>query len=199
MKTACERLIFKLQKPLEGLQLEQELFIFFKIFESVAPGGEQENYEGPGEGGDAYAVPKNKANKAELSINKYGQFLFRNLWYFTDRKHRSRVESFRLNKEYRRILLSSYSAPIPPTPQLSQSVIFATFLLSYSLFPLCRLPELACPQLTDEGGGEPSKTIAKNVGLFSSLPLPLEYIDGNVFTYFILVTNFSNIIECFNL
>ncbi len=95
----------KLQKPLDGLQLEQELFIFFKIFESVAPGGDQENYEGPGEGGAAYAVPKNKASKAELSINKYGQFLSRNLLYFTDRKHLSRVESFGLNKEYHRLLL----------------------------------------------------------------------------------------------
>jgi hypothetical protein len=127
----------KLQKPLEGLQLEQGLLIFFTIFESVAPGGEQENYEGPGEGGAAYAVPKNKANKAELSINKYGQFLFRNLhiWYFTDREHLSRVESFGLNKEYRRILLSSYSAPISPQRCHSQSVSLP--FLSLTLFSLC--------------------------------------------------------------
>jgi hypothetical protein len=73
---------FETTKTAKVLHLEQELFIFLKIFESVAPGGEQENYEGPGEGGAAYAVPKNKANKAELSINKYGQFLFRYLWEF---------------------------------------------------------------------------------------------------------------------
>ncbi len=144
----------KLQKPLGGLQLEQELFIFFKIFESVAPGGEQENYEGPGEGGAAYAVPKNKANKAELSINKYGQFLFRNLWYLTYRERLSRVESFGLNKEYRRILLSSYSAPTStPLPyDVTCQSVSLPYLLLFSL-PLCHGQSLPVPQLTEEGGG----------------------------------------------
>jgi hypothetical protein len=142
----------KLQKPLEGLQLEQELFIIFKIFESIAPGGEQENFEGPGEGGAAYAVPKNKASKAELSINKYGQFLARNLWYLTYREHLSRVESFGLNKEYRRILLSSYSASTSHPPDVTCSNFRYLFSLLLS-FPLCRGQSLHCPQLTEEGGG----------------------------------------------
>ncbi len=100
---------------------------------SVAPGGEQENYEGPGEGGAAYAVPKNKANKAELSINKYGQFFPKSMvscW-----QEISWIE-YRVSPYFSVVLFGSKITPF----------------LSLILFTSVSRAELACPQLTEEGG-----------------------------------------------